>query len=96
VADTTLEEASRCPLCHTPGRLEKTEPQRDGSRIHFFVCANINRCRWADGAPWIVQVRRDGTVVQAQKHQKKFPAIPDRTEEVRRRVDEDIRRSLGN
>lgn len=95
MADTTLEEAARCPLCDQPGRPDGIEPQKDGSRIHKFVCENNGRCRWAGGAPWVVQVRKDGSVVQAQKHKKQFPAIPDRTEEVRARIDDEIRRSLG-
>lgn len=94
MTDTTFDELRRCPKCEELGAPAGVDTMRDGSALHKFQCKNPN-CRWFDGAPWLRQRRRDGSWVEEQRHSKQFPAIPDRTEEIQRMVDQDIQRSLG-
>lgn len=82
MSDSTYEEAKRCPICKESG--EKTGDSsagvraRPGTRIHSFTCRNA-RCRWHDGAPWVVQINPDGTVPAPNTHRSKaFPSLPTR------------------
>lgn len=91
--DTTLEEARRCPKCGEPGAPGGFVPQRDKSKVYTFHCEN-NRCKWFETGGWLVHVNPDGSIHEATRHKKQFPAIPDRTEEVRAMIDRDIQRSM--
>lgn len=90
MTDSTFDEARRCPRCEELGLLGKSSRRRDGSRIHTITCMNT-RCKWYSTS-WVVQVMVDGSVAKPQKHDKFFPTIPDRTEEVRAAVDRQIQR----
>lgn len=94
MTDTTFDELRRCPICHELGSSAGVDTMRDRSQLHKFQCENPN-CRWFKGAPWLRQRRPDGSWVEAQRHSKQFPNIPDRTEEVQQMIDQDIKRSLG-
>lgn len=79
--DTTLEEAKRCPRCGEQGRFASASPTgRRGDMLHVFECLNA-RCKWYRKSGWVVQVRRDGTIVQPQGHDKSFKTVADRTDE---------------
>lgn len=72
--DTIMEEASRCPTCREPGREMSIAPAKDhAGKVHIFACENV-RCRDV-GERWLVQVRPDGTIPQADKGPKAFPKM---------------------
>lgn len=75
MADTTYEEAKRCPKCHNPGEQVRdvAAPPPTIGRLHLFRCRN-ERCEWFE-TDWPVQVRPDGTVVQPDDHKgpKRYP-----------------------
>jgi hypothetical protein len=74
MADTTFEEARRCPKCAEPGQGPiRKRPisvwNSDGTRrhgitpgamLHEFMCKN-ERCRWFNTS-WQVQINPDGTI----------------------------------
>lgn len=77
MADTTFEQARRCPICEFPGRDESFRPGPRNSKLHVIRCMN-ERCRWYN-TTYIVQVNFDGTVSEpATDRQKFFPKIPER------------------
>jgi hypothetical protein len=81
MSDSTLEEARRCPRCESPGKLASTNPTgRHGDLLHVYECLQP-RCKWYKKSGWVVQVRRDGSIVQPQGHDKSFRIVPDRTDE---------------
>lgn len=92
MTDTTFDEARRCPRCEELGLLGKSTGRRDGSRIHTVTCKN-DRCKWYDTS-WVVQVMADGSVAKPEKHDKFFPAIPDRTAEVQAALDRELQRQM--
>lgn len=59
--DTTFEEACRCPQCGTPGEDRSQQTIPGGDKVHMLYCVN-SRCKWSAEAPWLVQVRPDGTI----------------------------------
>jgi len=72
MADSTFEEASRCPKCSKPGEDRKTVNvggQNDlprGTTVHLIYCMN-ELCPWFDTC-WNVQVRPDGSVPAPKNH----------------------------
>lgn len=83
MADTTYEEAARCPKCEEPGQevAAETRTIRGGAQLRTIYCRN-SRCAWCN-TPWVVQVNPDGTVPPpTTDRQKSFPKLPDRTEAV--------------
>lgn len=83
MADTTYEEAKRCPKCKEPGlEVGDTAAPRGrgvtiGARLKHIQCRN-QRCKWFDGAPYLVQTNPDGTVPPPNMHrEKQFRALPD-------------------
>lgn len=89
MADTTYEDAKRCPKCEEPGLKTGDKPAgrnaRPGTSVHTFECRNA-RCKWFNEF-WVVQVNPDGSVPPPNTHRaKSFPALP-------KRSDEDIERS---
>lgn len=52
-------------------------------------------CSWF-GINWLVDMNPDGSVPQIRPHQKAYPAIPDRTEQVQAAIDAEIARSMQN
>ncbi len=94
MVDTTFDEIRRCPRCEELGIHSGTQSGPNRTTIYLFTCDN-DQCRWFNSAPWLRQRYPDGTWVPAQRHQKFFPLIPDRTQEVRDAVDRDIQRSLS-
>lgn len=83
MADTTYEEAARCPRCEQPGQevAAGTHQMKGGSELRTIYCRNP-RCSWCD-TPWVVQVNPDGTVPPPTvDRQKSFQKLPDRTDAV--------------
>jgi hypothetical protein len=81
VADSTFDEARRCPKCDVLGADESQRPGPHGSRLHVIRCRSP-RCKWYN-TTYIVQVDRDGTVAKPDSdRQKFFPKIPDRTDAI--------------
>jgi hypothetical protein len=93
MAETTLEEASRCPKCGTPGRLDKTDRNhpRPGSSTYTYVCEN-ELCL-ARGRGWIVQVNADGSIPIRKPGQKQFPALDEYQQALARRNIEDVQQA---
>lgn len=94
MTDTTLDEARRCPRCEELGELGTYRPMRGGSKLHTVTCRN-ERCRWYETS-WVVQVMSDGSIAKPQKHDKFFPSVPDRSEEVRANVDRMLQRQRND
>jgi len=65
---------------------------RDKAKTYSVVCMN-ERCQWFT-VNWLVDVNADGTVPAVRPHQKAYPAIPDRTDQVQAAVDAEIARSM--
>jgi hypothetical protein len=75
MADSTLEEARRCPMCTVPGKHVTTRPAGPGmprgTKIEIYECEN-GRCEYGpsvhpilgqmEGERWPVQINPDGTV----------------------------------
>lgn len=74
---TTLEEASRCPKCGTPGNQTGVRPLTSGTgKLLMYKCEN-NRCRWFN-TEWPVQVNANGTIPLTLQRPKQFqPLIED-------------------
>lgn len=91
--ETTLDEARRCPKCQMPGEFAGSQdaPRMPrGTKLHRYVCKN-ERCRWNGTVCRIVQINPDGTIPAAVTNRpKSFPAIPDRTEQVRAQIDQQL------
>lgn len=76
MADSTYEEAKRCPRCEQPGKFVNTVPvnapgvQR-GTKVETYECVN-ERCEYGPhdhhilgrqpGERWAIQINPDGTV----------------------------------
>jgi hypothetical protein len=83
MADTTFEEASRCPKCNQPGQVSaQGKVLRHGAgELKTVYCRN-SRCEWLDTS-WIVQINADGTIPEPTlDRDKSFPTLPDRTNAV--------------
>lgn len=90
--EPTFEIAKRCPRCEQPGQEVETRRQRDGSKLHTFMCRNA-RCRW-NNTTYVVQVNSDGSIPPPNTHRPKtFPALPNRDQE---KIDEANLRMLEN
>lgn len=74
MADTTFEEAGRCPepTCRQPGKVifVKNIPQ---GKVHTFECKN-ERCPRTEER-WLVQTNPDGSVPQHTQGPKSFPKL---------------------
>lgn len=91
MTDSTYDAARRCPRCKELGEKTGERPLRRafgvtrGAMLHEFTCRNVGRCRWADSAPYFVQVNPDGTIPPpVEKREKQFRELPNdhgRTEE---------------
>lgn len=57
------------------------------------MCEN-ERCPWYH-TEWVFDVNPDGTLPTPRPHRKQYRPIPDRTEEVRAAIDDEVRRSMG-
>jgi hypothetical protein len=71
MAETSFEEARRCPKCKLPGEDRSTQPARGaglqrGTTVHMVYCVN-DRCTWYNTC-WVVQVNPDGSVPPPQDH----------------------------
>jgi len=75
MADTTFEEAKRCPNsdCQQPGKLVSVRPQKGGIKVHVFECVN-DRCQRFEER-WIVQTNPDGSIPQNAPGPKTFPKL---------------------
>jgi hypothetical protein len=83
MTDSTYDAARRCPICNELG--EKTGEKAikaqfgvtRGAVLHEFTCRNAGRCRWANSAPYFVQVNPDGTIPPPNTNrEKQFRALP--------------------
>lgn len=76
MADTTFEEAKRCPDCKEPGleiganKLGLNAEVTRGAVIHTFQCRN-ERCQGFE-LNWIVQTNPDGSIPQPDPNRQKF------------------------
>lgn len=59
-ADTSFEDARRCPKCDELGHNAGKQRGPNRSTIHTFTCRN-EKCPW-NGTGWIVQVNNDGSI----------------------------------
>lgn len=66
MADSTYEEATRCPKCSEPGKARLKQPQGGGIMLHHVYCEN-RRCEWYNTC-WIIQVNKDGSVPPPRDH----------------------------
>jgi hypothetical protein len=72
MADTSYEEATRCPKCGNPGDVVKKEAAPAGAnlprgtQIHTVYCRHP-LCPWYNTC-WLVQVNSDGSVPPPQNH----------------------------
>lgn len=76
MAETTLEEARRCPRCEFPGTEagSKPAPERWMGRLQLFKCMN-QRCIRYEGI-WVVQIKPDGTIpAPTMDREKNFPVM---------------------
>lgn len=62
MADTTFEEAKRCPKCDAPGEPISTHPGPKASEFHVYECPT-EICVWF-GTRWVVQIMADGQIPQ--------------------------------
>lgn len=74
MAETTFEEAKRCPRCKFPGEETAVLPGDRGSKVHTLVCRTPG-CPW-ENTNWIVQVQRDGSIPLRKTGDKDFPELP--------------------
>lgn len=72
MAESRLEEATRCPKCGKPGEDRKTlnvggkNGLPIGTKVHLIYCTT-KLCRWYNTC-WQVQVRPDGTIPDPKNH----------------------------
>jgi len=97
---TTREEASRCPKCEHPGVEVAKVAARGlgvtrGAMLHTFECRNT-RCRWNGEICRVVQINPDGSIPLVVKRDKQYPKVPDRTDEVNRMVEEQLRQEVDH
>lgn len=102
MTDTTYDEARRCYRCGELGEVVADEPYRPyndgvqrivtrGARLHHVMCRN-ERCRNYGDIVRMIQVNPDGTIPPpVTKRTKAFPEIPDLTEAVNKRLEEQVR-----
>lgn len=75
MAETTLEEAKRCPRCGESGEKHSERPVGGGAKVITFHCKNEG-CAWFNTG-WGVQINRDGSIpVNDGPGEKQF-AMPD-------------------
>lgn len=80
MAETTYEEASRCPKCSSPGKYLSESPGPHGSKLHTIACGN-SRCTWYT-TTYLVQVNSDGSIPEPTTNRdKNFPKLPERSDE---------------
>lgn len=85
MTDTTYEEAKRCPKCDQPGELRSDLPDKQGGRLHTFVCKTTT-CKWYDQVSRVVSINPDGSVPTPTGHRKRFPTLPPRSDEDQERI----------
>lgn len=97
MADTTLDEARRCPKCKELGIKSSEKRERNGSRLLTFMCRN-GRCKWNEQTCRIVEVRPDGTIPEARmRRSKSFPSLGgDQTSRVRETIDRQLNAEYRN
>lgn len=80
MAETTFEEAKRCPRCEEPGRdTGRTQRGPHGSTLRIIECVNP-RCRWFN-TTYIIQTNADGTIPEPTlTRDKSFRPLPERTD----------------
>lgn len=70
MAESTFEEAARCPKCHNPGEDRKTVPApptaSKGAKLHYIYCVH-ELCPWYE-TMWVVQVNSDGSIPPPSSH----------------------------
>ena len=80
MADSTYEEARRCPRCQQPGVEVGNRSGPHGSRLHTIQC-RTPRCRWFN-TDYVVQVNSDGSIPDPTlERPKHFPKLPNRSDE---------------
>jgi hypothetical protein len=93
MAETTFEEAKRCPKCQVPGmEVREQKLAENKGKVHFIECINPV-CKWFQTS-WMVQVRPDGTIPDMTKDtdtgERSFPKMSQEQIDMGRRVMEDI------
>lgn len=90
MSEVRLEDAQRCPKCEQVGELNIKRKNRDGSKSFEVTCHN-DRCSWFN-TKWVIDTNPDGSVPEPKLNRRKaYPEIPDRTEDVQRAVDAQLR-----
>jgi hypothetical protein len=92
VADTLMEEASRCPTCKEPGRHAGTQRPQGlprGTTVKVMTCDN-KRCVQV-GENWLIQVNPDGTIPQLSRKGPKTFAMPGRHSILAQRARDELR-----
>lgn len=77
-AESTLEEASRCPRCEQAGKYVGERSLRDPrqGKLKVFSCENT-RCKWYN-TTWTIQVAPNGTIPPPTlEREKRFKKLPD-------------------
>jgi hypothetical protein len=98
VAETTLEEAARCPWCAEPGKKTgTTQPHGQGIergvKVETYECENT-RCE-NEGERWLVQFNPDGTIPPKgtrNEQPKEYDIMRHTTFQERERAKEAMRR----
>jgi hypothetical protein len=73
MAETTFEEARRCPFCQQPSKLVDAKKLPQGGKLHTFQCDN-ERCTDNSGRR-VVQTNPDGSLAQRTAGPKTFEAL---------------------
>ena len=99
MADTTLEEAGRCPKCKQPGKAVTAQPRGEAGTVYVYQCEN-ERCRW-NLERWFVQVRADGSIPDRTKDKdgldREFQIMsPDALSMGQRLVEDAVQQDLRN
>lgn len=95
MADTTFEEAKRCPKCEMPGDDRSATASKDSRgkpvTVHLIYCVN-DECRWYN-TPWTVQVNADGSIPKPHSAlgRKQFPSV---SPEMQSKIEENIQRQI--